>query len=423
MTTAPSVSGHVAAAPDLDAIRSHFPSLNGKTILLENAGGSQVPRAVADGIRHYMLENYVQLGAGYDVSNRCTAVVNDAHEFINLFMNGVNRGKVILGASCTQLLYMLADCYFDRFEPGDELVIAEIGHEANIGPWVRMAARKPGVVVKWWKIDPETFACPLDELEALLSDRTKLVIFPHVSNLLGEIVDAQAVADLAHAAGARVVVDGVALAPHRAIDVEGWAADWYVYSTYKVYGPHMGALFGTNEAIAELTGPNHFFIPKETVPYKFELGGASHEGCAGLLALGDYLRVLSGKPSSGEVTRGTIERAFEVMTRCELPLQARLVEYLASRSDVRIIGPAHGERSRIGTISFRHRFIPSREIVKGVQARGIGIRYGHMYAYRLCKALGIDLEDGVVRISFVHYNTMDEVERCIEALDGVLNTG
>lgn len=400
---------------DIHTIRAEFPALESGFIFLENAGGSQVPRAVADAIRDYMLRDYVQLGAGYEVSERATETVAEAHRFINEFMNGTAVGQVVLGPSSTQLCTMLAECYELALRPGDEIIITETGHEANVGPWARLADQ--GFVVRTWKVDPQTAQCSLSDLEGLLSNRTKIVAFPHVSNLLGEIVDVAAITQVAHRAGARVVVDGVAFAPHRAIDVREWDVDWYVYSTYKVFGPHMAALYGKQEAFAELQGPNHFFIPNDD-PYKFELGGVNHEGCAGLLALRGYLKLLAG--TSGEVSHGTVKTAFEVATELELPLQKRLIEYLQSKPAVKIVGPAHAGPDRVPTISFIHSSNSSPEIVAEVDKHAIGIRYGHMYAYRLCKALGIDVDTGVVRVSAVHYNTVDEVEKLIQVLDGVL---
>jgi selenocysteine lyase/cysteine desulfurase len=269
-------------------------------------------------------------------------------------------------------------------------------------------------------MDPSTFSCPLSELDNLLSDRTALVAFPHVSNLLGEIVDVHAVTALARSAGARVVVDGVAYAPHRAMDVSAWDVDWYAYSTYKVYGPHMAALWGRGDAIAELPGPNHFFVADDDLPYKFEIGGPSHEGCAGISGLRDYLAFLADADDPDALDRPAIEKAFDVMTACELPLQAKLIEYLASRDDVRIIGPTDQGPSRVGTVSFVHRSKSSAEITAAVDRSGIGIRHGHMYAYHLCEAVGLEPDDGVVRTSLVHYNTPEEIERLIEVFDRVL---
>ena len=397
-------------------IRGEFPALASETVYLENAGGSQVPRQVIERITRYLSESYVQLGAGYPLSQYCTKVVDDAHWFISRFMNA-GEGEVILGSSTTALLNMLADCYSKILEPGSEIIIAESGHEANMGPWKRLA--ESGIVIRWWRVDPEKFVCPINELETLLSEKTALVALPHVSNLLGDIVDIEAVTKLAHRYNARVVVDGVAYAPHRAIDCEAWDVDWYAYSSYKVYGPHMAALYGRKDAVSELTGPNHFFIPRDDIPYKFEPGGVSHEGCAGLLGLGDYLRVLLGLPETAELGRGEIAEAFSVMAALEQPLQERLIEYLSANPAVRIIGPLAADSSRVGTISFVHDSLSSSEITAVVDKSGIAIRHGHMYAYDLCQALGMDSDEGVVRVSFVHYNTLDEVERLIGVLDGI----
>ena len=402
---------------DRERIRSQFPALADDTVYLENAGGSQVPTVVADRISDYMLTSYVQLGAGYPLSQRATEIVDDAHHFVRLMMNGID-GEVILGPSTSALLRMLAGCYAQILRPGAEIIVAQTGHEANIGPW-KMLDRL-GFELRWWEMDPANYRCPLSDLSELLSDRTALVAFPHVSNLLGEIVDVEGITELAHAAGARVVVDGVAYAPHRAIDVSVWNVDWYAYSTYKVYGPHMAALWGRRDALAELPGPNHFFIADDDVPYNFEVGGVSHEGCAGILGLRDYLAFVVGETDPQSLDRPTIEAAFDLMAACERPLQARLLEYLRSRDDVRIIGPADDGTSRVGTISFVHTTKSSAEITATVDRSGIGIRHGHMYAYHLCEAAGLDPEDGVVRTSLVHYNTPEEIERLIGVFDAAL---
>jgi len=400
-----------------DSIRGQFPALAGTTVFLENAGGSQVPQSVVDRMRDYMLGSYVQLGASYPLSVRASATVDEARSFVRLLFGG-DDGEVVLGPSTSALLQMLSDCYARVLGPGREVVVARSGHEANVGPWVRL--ERVGVKVRWWEVAPESYDSPIEALARLLSDRTALVAFPHVSNLLGGIADVAAITELAHATGARVVVDGVAYAPHRAMDVEAWGVDWYAFSTYKVYGPHMAALWGRREVMAGLEGPNHFFVAADDVPYKLELGGVNHEGCAGLLGVRDYLAFLAENVEPDRLDRLGIERAFEVMSACELPVQARLIEYLLSRPDVRIVGPAHAQESRVGTVSFVHRSKRSREICDVVDRSGIAIRSGHMYAYRLCEALGLDPADGVVRVSLVHYNTAEEIDRLIDVLDDAL---
>lgn len=414
---------------DLDAIRRHFPSLDAGTTLLENAGGSQVPVGVADAIRDYMLNDYAQLGAGYPMSDRATANEAAAHRWIETMMNVGDTGRVILGASCTQLVLNIADAYARSLAHDDEIVVFDGGHEANVGPWLNLHRR--GITVRHWTSDPDTGRIDLAELERLLvCGKVRLVALVHVSNLLGAIEDVRAVARLAHAHGARVCVDGVAYAPHRAIDVQALGVDWYVWSTYKVYGPHMAAMYGSHDAMAELDGPNHFFIPRDTVPYVFQPGGVSHEGCAGLLALRGYLCELAAMDGTGapvpapeDADFATVQRAYEVMTACEVPLQSRLLEWLAAHPKITVVGPDSADPAvRVSTIAFRHAERSSKEIADALIGRGFGLRNGHMYSMRLCETMGIPVDDGVVRVSAVHYNTMDEIERLIEALEAELGT-
>ena len=408
---------------DIPGIRSHFPGLDGGTILLENAGGSQVPESVANAIRNHLLHDYCQLDAGYPASDRATETVDLAHRFMDRYVNGEGLGHVVLGSSCTTLMHVLAGAVGRTLTPGDEIVVCEQGHEANIGCWLDL--ERLGATIRWWKVNPATGSLDPEDLRDILSDRTRIVAFPHVSNILGEIVDVPTVTRMVHDAGGRVVVDGVAYAPHRAIDVRTWDVDFYAWSTYKVYGPHMGALFGRTEAFAELRGPNHFFIAEDDVPYKYELGGASHEGCAGLCALAGYLGELCGDKgrTAADCEYDTVHRAFERMTELEAPVQARLMHRLADHPGVRIVGPATSDVDRrVATVSFIHARKSPVEIVSAAHAAGIGIRHGHMYAHRLSTAMGIEPDPGVVRISAVHYNTVEEIDRLMDAIDPLLAT-
>lgn len=398
--------------PDRSQVRAWFPSLSDNFAFMENAGGSQVPGVVAEAIHHYMLNSYVQVGAGYPQSRRATEVVAQAHAFVEMFMNAGSAGKVVLGPSSTALTNILANAYAATIRPGDEIVIADSNHEANAGPWERL--EKVGATIKWWKTDTDSASLRPDDLRPLLSSRTRIVAFPHVSNLLGDVIDVVKVTEMVHATGGQVVVDGVAYAPHRAMDVSGWGVDWYFYSTYKVYGPHMAALYGRSESFAALRGPNHFFL--QGVPYEYELGSLSHEGCAGLLALKPYLQFLAGTNNdSPETTR----LAYQTMTDLEKPLVARLVPYLKSKPGVRLVG-ASDLAANVGIVSFVHDRIESSEIVAETDRNGIGIRSGHMYAYRLLQRLGINPATGVVRTSLCHYNRPEEIERLINVFESIL---
>lgn len=411
----------VTTVPPVDAVRAAFPALGRDVLFLENAGGSQLPRTVLDRMQAHLRECFVQLGADYDESRRATAVVADAHRLVGRILNTGDSGLTVLGASSTALSTMLAGLHADVLEPGDEIVVALNGHESNIGPWIRLA-RRLGVTVRQWHVDRDAMRCRLEDLEPLLGPRTRLVACTHVSNLLGEVDDVAAVARRVHDVGARIVVDGVAYAPHRPIDVQAWDVDWYFYSCYKVYGPHVAALYGRHEALAPLPTANHFFVPRRNGAAAYEPGGVSHEACAGLLGTGDYLARLggAGPDDDGLPDRATIVAAFERMDAMERPLTARLVSYLAARDDVRLVGPGPDGRDRVGTISFVHATRSSQSIAAAVGARRIGIRHGHMYAWRLCEQLGLDPVDGVVRVSLVHYNTLEEIDRLIAVLDDVL---
>jgi len=405
----------VADTPTISEIRSCFPALESNEIFMDNAGGSQIPKSVADAVRDFMLTSYVQVGADYPASRRSTQTVSEAHSMINTVMGGEHSGRTIFGSSSTSLCRMLSDCYAETLKPGDEIIVGESGHEANVGPWTRLANR--GLVVKIWEANPDTGECEFATLRSLLTDRTKVVAFVQVSNILGHAEDVAACIEAAHAAGARVVLDGVAYAPHFIPDVQAWDVDWYVFSCYKVFGPHIGALYGKHEAIAELTGPNHYFLPRDYLPGKFELGGSNMESCAGLLGLKPYLSFLG---RSNDFDRTVAVNAWEAMEALERPLTARFLEFLRSKPGVRIVGRTSATTERVPTISFVHQARSSKEIADQALRLGIGIRWGNFYSVRLLERMGFDPSAGVARASFAHYNSIDEVEKLIEALDPIL---
>ena len=400
------------------------------TCSLDHAGGSPVPRSVVARVQEYFTRSYVQLGADYATSRRASRIVERARDFARAVVgadepDGSSRGEVVLGPSTSQLCAHLADAYARAAAGGgatrDKIVVAEMGHEAGVGPWTRLAQR--GFEVVTWRVDPEAGNADLGELEELVDERTRLVAVVHVSNLLGRVEDVAAVARIARAAGARVAVDGVAYAPHRAIDVGALGVDWYVFSTYKVYGPHMAVLFGTHDAFAELVGPNHGFIPEDEVPYRWELGGPNHESCAAWLGTWEYLaRVAGEEPEPGRPLeelapeRGVVERAFERIGELEAPLAEPLLEWIDARAELRRIGPQAGP-GRVPTVSFVHRSLASRAIAESANERGLGVRYGHFYAPRLARALGLQPDDGVVRTSLLHTTTEEEVQRLLTVLD------
>lgn len=400
----------------------HFPALAARagqrTIYLDNAGGAQLPIHVIDAARDYLINSYVQTGANYAASQHAARTVADAHSFVSEFLNAGQNGHVLLGGSSTAVLHMVANAYADALHAGkltrNRIVVSTTGHEANIGPWDNLRSR--GFEVVLW--DPTkdrngdvTLTC--EGLEPLLTPRTLLVAFPQVSNILGDIWDVTSLCALAKSKGVLTCVDGVAYAPHHLPDVAAIGCDWYVYSTYKVFGPHMGAIWGTNAAFEPLTGANHSFIPRDPPRYKFELGGCSHEGCAMINGGLSYYRAVAGP---GE-TREVLVRAFELFTSIELPLQHMLIEGLRSIPGVELVGPARSDASRVSTVSCKVAGRTSASLALALNAQGLGVKHGHFYSKRLLDYLGFaDPSDGVLRISLAHYNTPADVDAVLTAL-------
>lgn len=444
-------------------LRKHFSYFDPNKklpIFMENAGGSQCPNVVIDAMSNYMRSMYVQVGAGYELSIRAKEVVESAHKFMKTFVNADEVGEVALGPSSSQLLETLSHCYFNIMEEEDEVIVHQANHEANAAPWIKLA-QKRGLKLKFWEV-AEDFSSTLESLGKLLSSRTRIIAVAHVSNILGEILDLETMVKFVRqqmgSNRARVIVDGVSFAPHRAIDVAKWGVDWYVFSTYKVWGPHMAVLFGTHDAFNEIKDemPNSYFVPSNNFSSKFELGCLNHEGCAGILALQQYLRSLAEEESSilslgasqepdlvksvqepvsaikiGDssiLDRMLVEAAFRTVKLLEESLQSPLIDYLKSRSDVRIVGPPNADGlCRVPTISFVHKSKKSNDIAQALYEKGFALRNGNMYSHRLISALcssnlmfNNDVVEGVVRISMIHYNTPSEVSYLISCLNNIL---
>lgn len=388
---------------DLDFVRANFPALASGFVYLDNAGGSQTLASVADRVRDYLLTTNVQLGASYSVSEAAAARVAAGADGAARFM-GAKPGEVVLGSSTTQLLHNLAHAMRDELREGDEVVVTSADHEANVGPWKRLAAR--GVVVKTWRIDRDTWRLEPRGLLPLLGPRTRLVAFTHATNLLGVLHDVPAITRVVHEHGARVCVDGVAFAPHRAIDVAAWDVDYYVFSFYKVYGPHIAALFGKRELLARLANVNHDFIAD--APYKLQPGGVNYELAHGLGGVFDYVASLG-------------PGAFDAIAAHEEALAARLLDYLNGKKGVRVLGERAADRARrVPTVSFAVDGREPEAVVRAIDPHGVGVRHGDFYAKGLVDDLGLADRGGVVRVSAVHYNTIDEIDRLIAALDRAL---
>ncbi len=400
---------------DLDAVRARFPALRDGVAYFDNAGGSLVLAGVAERVAEYLLTSSVQTGATYAASELAAARLLEARAKIARLINAARPEEIVLNGSTTINLRFLATAMAGRLGPGDEIVVTGFDHESNIGPWRGLAER--GVTIRSWALDPLALEPDLDVLDRLLNDRTRLVAVTHASNILGSILPIPAIAELVHARGAEICVDGVALAPHRAVDVQALDVDYYAFSFYKTYGPHYAVLYGRHEKLLELDGLYHYFYGKEKVPAKLEPGNTNYELAWGTTAIVDYLDELGG----GTGDHAAIEAAFALIADHEAVIGGRFLDYLGSRNDVRIVGSRTADPlRRVPTISFKVDGHDSAAVVRAVDADRIGVRYGHFASRRLVESLGLAPKNGVIRASMVHYNTVEEVDRLIESLERAL---
>ncbi|MEH2124382.1 cysteine desulfurase-like protein [Nostoc sp.] len=406
---------------NLDKVRQYFPALAGEWTFFDNAGGSQTLKKVVDRISEFLLSSDVQLGASYGVSQLAGERLASATRGMATFINANSDKEVVMGPSTTMMLKVLSMCLGQTFTPGDEVIVTNCDHEANIGAWV--ALEKQGMKVKVWKVRPDTLELHLTDLEPLMSHSTKLVALTHASNVLGTINPIKEIAAFVHDRNAMICVDGVAYAPHRLVDVQDLDVDFYTLSFYKVYGPHHALLYGKEEHLLRLPGLNHYFIDQTDVPYKFQLGNVNFELSYGMLGLCDYLSELAQLHYGNETApdlRNQMVQAFDLISIHEEHISDRLLNYLNSKPNVRVIGQSKADRKfRVPTISFVVDGINSSTIPAKVDQYNIGIRYGDFYAKRLIEYLGLASQGGIVRVSMVHYNTLEEVNNLIQAFEQI----
>ena len=405
---------------DLAAIRAEFPALAQDFVFLDNAGGSQVLTRVADRVRDYLLTSSVQLGASYAHSQAAGAKVLQARQSVARLINAAHDEEVVMGGATTALMFQLIQAILPQVRPGDEIILTNTDHEANIGAWLRLQAA--GATVHFWNVNPQTLELDLADLERLLSPRTTWVAMTHASNVLGTVNPVAEVAQRVHRVGARLCVDAVAYAPHRLVDVQASGADVYVFSFYKVFGPHYAVLWGRRELLLQLASLNHYFITPETLPYKLQPGNVNYELSYGCIGISDYLEAVGTALGAQGDARSRMQHAFDAFEHHEDALAEQLLAYLRGKAGVRIIGRTHtGDGLRVPTVSFVVRGAMSESIVLHTDRFGIGIRFGDFYAKRLIEALGLHQRGGVVRVSIAHYNTPAEMEHLIQHLDAAID--
>ncbi len=410
-----------AAETELDVayVRRQFPAFSEPTLrgwsFFENAGGSYPCRQVVRRITEFYERTKVQPYAPYPASRRAGAWMDEGRARLADWL-GVGEEWLHIGPSTTQNVYVLAQAFRRLGDPRREIVVTDQDHEANSGPWRRL--EQDGFTIREWRIDPETGRLDPGLLEGLLSEKTLLLAFPHCSNIVGEINPAAEICALARAAGAVSVVDGVSYAPHGLPDVAAMGADVYLFSSYKTYGPHQGVMVADPDLVRRLPVEGHGFnagaLAKRLVP-----AGPDHAQVAALAGMADYFDDLySWHFTTNRSADGRAARVRGLMRSAEIARARPLLDWVSRRADLRLLGPADPER-RAPTVSLLHRR-PGAALAEDLAHHRIMAGGGDFYAPRAIRAMGGDPEHGVLRLSFVHYTSEDEIERLIAALDRVL---
>jgi cysteine desulfurase family protein (TIGR01976 family) len=406
------------ALASLDEVRRHFPALERvhegrKVAYFDGPGGTQVPRSVADAVSDYLLRHNANTHWAYPTSAETDALLEAAREALADFLGG-RPTEIAFGANMTTLALHLGRALGRGYRAGDELVVSELDHHANVDTW-RQLAKERGLVVKAVRFRRDTGQLEMDELAAAIGPRTRLVAIGAASNALGTINDVRQAADLAHAAGALVFVDAVHYAPHALVDVTALGADFLACSAYKFYGPHVGVLWGRQALVDALDLPKLEPAPSAS-PENLETGTQNHEGIVGAAAAVDFLASLAGGPSRRE----RLKAAFAGLHARGQQLVERLWSGLRSIEGVSLYGPPPGA-PRTPTVSFALRGVASQRVARALAERAVFVSHGDFYAATVVSRLG-KAEDGVVRAGCACYTSEDEVERLLEGVRTIAST-
>lgn len=396
---------------DLDFIRSQYPVFanpeTARWAMFENAGGSYVPRQVIDRLHDFFQFTKVQPYGPFASSIKAGEAMDAGYQAMADLLN-CNPDELTLGPSTTMNFYVLAQAIRPLLKPGDEIIVTNQDHEANIGCWRRL--EEFGAVAKEWRIDPKTGELAIEDLKALVSNRTRLVCFTLCSNIVGTMHDFRAICSIAHAAGALAIGDGVSFAPHRVLDVNTSGLDLYLFSTYKTFGTHVGVMWGKQSVLDTLEPQGHYFN-RDLPHYKFNPAGPLHAEIAALAGIRAYIDAVHDHHfNDGESDfHAKAARVFDLFAEYETTQANRILEALQAIHGARIIGQDHAAAgSRAATIAFTLAGMSSSEAVKKLVEKDIAVRNGHFYAVRCLEALGIeDTTEGIIRISLVHYNLKD----------------
>lgn len=409
-------------------LRQQFPALqqrmpNGNPfIYFDGPGGTQVPQRVIDAMTEYLVTMNANHHGLFLTSQKSDAMLEAAHAALADFLNAAPN-EIAFGNNMTTLTFHLSRSLGATLQPGDEIIVTRLDHDANISPW--LALQEKGAVIRWWDMNPENCTLEPAALEKLLTSRTKLLAVGYASNAVGTINDVKRLAHLVHAAGAMIFVDAVHYAPHGPIDVRDIDCDFLACSVYKFFGPHVGVLYGKYPLLDKL--PPYKVRPQENAPpHKFETGTLNHEGIAGAAAAIDYLAELgknNGAPYSQEYARFSGRRhdlkvALHAIRAYESQLSLYLANELKKISGLKIYGIATTKDfgQRTPTFAIRLPNLTPAEIARRLGEHGIFVWDGNFYALEVTTRLGVEEHGGVVRIGLAHYNTVEEIDRLIVAL-------
>lgn len=403
----------IATTPE---IRAHFPALerlhHGRAVAyFDGPGGTQVPRAVADAMVDYLYHHNANTHWEYPTSAETDRALDAARLAFADFFNA-SPEEIVFGANMTTLTFHLSRALGRSLSPGDEIVVTELDHHANIDPW-RDLARERDFHLRTVRMIPETGQLDWEEFKALLNDRTKVVALGAASNALGTINDVRAAANVAHEAGALVFIDAVHYAPHALVDVRSLDCDFLACSAYKFNGPHVGILFGKRDLLDKIDFPK-LRPAHDTAPENAETGTLNHEGIVGAAAAVDFLASLS---SSGETRRQRLRLMFEELHTRGARLAKTLWGLLSTIEGVRLYGPPPGQ-PRTPTISFTIEGVASSEVARRLATLGVFVSHGDFYASTVIERLGLSGE-GLVRAGCAIYTTSEEIWRLVEGVRSI----
>lgn len=399
-------------------LRAQFPALQlevgGKTaVYLDGPGGTQVPQSVIDAMSSYLSHGGSNSGGPFLTSRYTDDVTHAARLAMMDLYNAHRRDEIVFGQNMTSLNFSLSRALARTWQPGDEIIVTRLDHDANISPWL-LAADDRGVTVRWLDFDPTDCTLRLETLPELLNEKTRLLAITYASNAVGSISDVRRAVQLAHAAGALVLVDSVHFAPHGLIDVQTLDCDFLISSAYKYFGPHTGILYGKYELLDGLMAYKVRPAPGKPAG-KWETGTQSFESLAGVTAAVNYLATLGGEAGS---RRERLVRAMVRTKAYEMSLSLRFLQGASQVPGLHVYGITDVERldERTPTFAVSLDGFSPQAVAERLGEQGIFVWHGHYYAVAVMERLGLLAQGGLVRIGFNHYNTVDEVDQVLAAL-------